>query len=242
MVNAMAQAAHTMEPDGFEGAISGMSLADIIQIRGNNRDSGCLIVEHLGRNGMIFLREGEVLHAEQGALSGEEAFYEIMSWAGGRFRTEPKVATTSRSINQPLGFLILEAFRRLDESKVMGKSAPQPAVSSSKEGTGVSAVSVKLKAIREVEQALLMSKDGVLLDDSSHEAEFLGANGLFISLFAGQLGPLLGVGEFKAATVHGNDHHLFLFGSKQHYLFISAKSGGNVNALEGEIRRVLSQK
>jgi predicted regulator of Ras-like GTPase activity (Roadblock/LC7/MglB family) len=231
-----------MEPDGFEGAVSGMSLADIIQIKGNNRDSGCMIVEHLGRSGMIFLREGEVVHAEQGALSGEEAFYAIMSWAGGRFRTEPKVATTSRSINQPLGFLILEAFRRLDESKVMTKPVQQVAESSGKEGAGVNDISVKLKTIPEVEQALLMTKEGAVLDDSSHEAEFLGANGLFISMFAGQLGPHLGVGEVKAVSVHGNERHLFLFGSKRHHLCISAKSGGNVNALEGEIRRVLSQK
>ena len=68
-------------------------------------------------HGMIFLREGEVVHAEQGVLSGEEAFYAIMGWVGGTFRSEPKVATTNRTINQVLGFLLLEAFRRMDESK-----------------------------------------------------------------------------------------------------------------------------
>src|SRR6185369_3596388 len=102
----MSQPAHKIEQDGFVGAVSGMSLADIIQVKANNRYSGCLAIEHLGKKGLVFLREGEVVHAEQGALAGESAFYAILGWAGGTFRSEPKVATTSRSINQPVAFLL----------------------------------------------------------------------------------------------------------------------------------------
>jgi predicted regulator of Ras-like GTPase activity (Roadblock/LC7/MglB family) len=238
----MAQPAHKIEQDGFVGEVSGMSLADIIQVKGNNRDSGCLVIEHLGKSGMIFLREGEVVHAEQGALSGEDAFYAIMGWAGGSFRTEPKVATTSRSINQVLGFLLLEAFRRIDEAKHISQTTPKAVGNSGKEAEGVSDINVKLKAIPEVEQALIITKDGAVVDDTSYEAEFLGAHALFLSQFAGQIGSQFGVGEVKSVTVHGTEHHLFLFDSKRHHLLVSAKGSGNVNALDGEIRRTLAQK
>lgn len=241
-VDNMAQPAHKMEQDGFVGAVSGMSLADIIQVKGSNRYSGCLAIEHLGKNGMIFLREGEVVHAEQGALSGEDAFYTIMGWAGGTFRSEPKVATTSRTINQALGFLLLEAFRRMDESKNISPSTRQVVANPVKEGEGVSDINVKLKAIPEVEQALIMTKDGMVVDDTSYDAEFLGANGLFLALFSGQIGSQFGVGEIKSVTVHGSERHLFLFDSKRHHLCVSTKGGGNVNVLDGEIRRVLTQK
>jgi predicted regulator of Ras-like GTPase activity (Roadblock/LC7/MglB family) len=237
----MAQPAQKNENDGFVGAVSGMSLADIIQVKGNNRDSGCLVIEHLGKTGMIFLREGEVVHAEQGTLSGEDAFYAIMGWTGGSFRTEPKVATTSRTINQVLGFLLLEAFRRIDEAKNISQSSPQ-ATNSGKEGAGMSDINVKLKAIPDVEQALIVSKDGTVVDDTSYEAEFLGAHGLFLALFAGQVGSQFGVGDIKSLTVHGNEHHLFLFDSKRHHLLVSAKASANVNALDSEIRRALAQK
>ena len=113
---------------------------------------------------------------------------------------------------------------------------------SGKEGEGVSDINDKLKAIPEVEQALIMSKDGVVVNDTSYEAEFLGAHGLFLSLFAGQIGSQFGVGEIKSVTVHGSDHHLFLFDSKRHLLCVSAQGVGNVNALDGEIRKVLAQK
>ncbi len=224
------------------GAVSGMSLADIIQVKGGNRYSGCLTIEHLGNNGTVFFREGEVVHAEQGALSGEEAFYAIMCWAGGTFRSEPKVATTSRTINQTLGFLLLEAFRRMDESKNCSPSRQPTAAKDLKGGEGVSNINAKLKAIPEVEQALIMSKDGVVVGDSSYEAEFLGAHGLFLALFSGQIGSQFGVGEMKSLTVHGSEHHLFLFDSKRHHLCVSAIGNANVNAVDGEIRRTLSQK
>lgn len=238
----MGQPAYKVDHDGFMGAVSGMSLADIIQVKGNNRYSGCLAVEHLGKSGLIFLREGEVVHAEQGGLSGEGAFYAIMSWAGGTFRSEPKVATTSRTINQSMCFLLLEAFRRMDEAGNPAQITKQAAANSGKEGEGVSDINVKLKAIPEVEQALIMTKEGAVVDDTSYEAEFLGAHGLFLAFFSGQIGAQFGVGEIKSVTVHGSEHHMFLFDSKRHHLCVSAKGSANVNALDGEIRRTLAQK
>lgn len=106
----------------------------------------------------------------------------------------------------------------------------------------MSDISTKLSVIPEIEQALLMTKEGVVVDDSSYQAELLGANGLFLALFSGQIGSQFGIGEFKAATVHGSEHHLFLFDSKRHHLCVSAKGSANVNSLDSEIRRVLAQK
>ena len=106
----------------------------------------------------------------------------------------------------------------------------------------MSDISTKLSVIPEIEQALLMTKDGAVVDDNSYQAELIGANGLFLSFFSGQLGSQFGIGEFKSATVHGTEHHLFLFDSKRHHLCVSAKGSANVTFLDAEIRRVLAQK
>lgn len=231
------------DQQGFVGAVSGMSLADIIQVKGGNRYSGCLTVEHKNNTGAIFFRDGEVVHAEQGDLQGEEAFYRVMMWEGGRFQSKPKVATTSRTINQSVGFLILEALRLMDEAKLHVKPANQQQTSSStKEGSGVSDISTKLSVIPEIEKALVMTKEGSIIDDSSYQAELLAANGLFLSLFTAQIGSQFGIGEFKSATVHGKECHLFLFDSKRHHLCVQAKNSANVNSLDAEIRRILAQK
>jgi predicted regulator of Ras-like GTPase activity (Roadblock/LC7/MglB family) len=199
-------------------------------------------VEHIGNSGVIFFRDGDVVHAEQGNLNGEEAFYAVMGWAGGTFRSEPKISTTSRTIDQPLGFLILEALRRMDEAKYGSQQGQRAEISSSRGGAGMSDISTKLSVIPEIEQALVMTKAGVIVDDTSYQAELIGANGLFLALFSGQIGSQFGVGELKSATVHGSECHLFLFDSKRHHLCLSAKGSANVNTLDSEIRRVLAQK
>lgn len=233
------------EEQGFVGAVSGMSLADIIQVKGGNRYSGCLIVEHKNNTGVIFFRDGEIVHAEQGNLQGEAAFYKVLAWVGGRFQSKPKVSTTSRTINQPVGFLILEALRLMDEANKEPKQVlkQQVEVSSSKEGAGVSSdISTKLSVIPEVQQAIVMTKDGIVIDDTSCQAELLAANGLFLSMFTVHIGSQFGLGEFKSATVHGKDCHLFLFDSKRHHLCVLAQNSANVNSLDADIRRVLAQK
>lgn len=238
----MGQPALSTEQHGFVGAVSGMSLADIIQVKGGNRYSGCLIVEQSGNTGVIYFREGDIVHAEQANLAGEEAFYAVMGWAGGTFRSEPKVSTTSRTIDQSLGFLILEALRRMDEANNSLKQEQRVEIGSSREVTGMSDIGTKLSVIPEIEKVLVMTKDGAVVDDSSYQAELLAANGLFLALFSGQIGSQFGIGEFKAATVHGSGHHLFLFDSKRHHLCVSAQGSANVNSLDSEIRRVLAHK
>ncbi len=227
---------------GFVGAVSGLSLADIIQVKGGNRYSGCLVVENGNKSGVVYFRDGEVVHAEQADLTGEDAFYTIMGWVGGTFKSEPKISTTRMTINQSLGFLILEALRRMDEAKNSSQQRGAVDSDSSREGAGMSDISTKLSVIPDIEQALIMTKDGVVVDDTSYQAELLGANGLFLALFSEQIGSQFGIGEFKAATVHGTEHHLFLFDSKRHHLCVSANGSANVNLLDTEIRRVIGQK
>jgi predicted regulator of Ras-like GTPase activity (Roadblock/LC7/MglB family) len=165
-----------------------------------------------------------------------------MGWVGGTFRSEPKISTTNRTIDQSVGFLILEALRRMDEAKLNTPQIQRTETSSSKEGTGMSDISMKLSVIPEIEQALVMTKDGGVVDDTSYEAELLGANGFFLALFSSQIASQFGIGELKSVTVHGSEHHLFLFDSKRHHLCVSAKGSANVNSLDADIRRVLAQK
>lgn len=106
----------------------------------------------------------------------------------------------------------------------------------------VSEIILRLKAIPDIEQALLVNKDGVPVGDDSYEAEALGAYTQFLAKFGGQLGAQFGAGDLKSATVQGSDHHMFVFESKSHYLGATAKGSSNVNALESELRQILVQK
>jgi predicted regulator of Ras-like GTPase activity (Roadblock/LC7/MglB family) len=130
----------------------------------------------------------------------------------------------------------------MDEAKISSQQEVRVETGPAKEGVAMSDIGVKLSVVPEIEKALIMTKDGVVVDDTSYQAELLGANGLFLALFSEQVGSQFGIGEFKAATVHGTEHHLFLFDSKRHHLCVSATGSANVNSLDSEIRRVIGQK
>jgi predicted regulator of Ras-like GTPase activity (Roadblock/LC7/MglB family) len=232
--------------NGFEGALSGMTLADLIQIKNLNRFTGCLTVEHGRQKGVIFFRDGDLVHAELDEKTGSEAFYAIMLWPGGEFRADPKIVTTCHTVNESLTYLLLEAHRLKDERV---RSAPvtdaphiAPEATVRQEGPKMSEINTKLSAIPEVEYAIVQTKDGNPVDDNSYEATTYAANGLYLSLLASQLSSQLGTGDLISAAVHGIDHHLLLFQSKNHYLNITVTGSSQLGPVEASVRKTLAQK
>ena len=65
--------------------------------------------------GTIFIRSGEVIHAETEELHGEEAMYEIMGWDSGTFDTLPFGTPPPTTIDKPIEHLMVESLRRRDE-------------------------------------------------------------------------------------------------------------------------------
>lgn len=106
----------------------------------------------------------------------------------------------------------------------------------------MSDINGKLKAISGVELAVVITKEGQVIDDTSYKAELLGAHGLYLALFATQIASQFGLGGLKSAIAQGTEHHLFLFDSKRHHLCIAADGNCQINSLEAEIRRVMAEK
>lgn len=99
---------------GFVGEIEGLSLVDIVQfacLAGDDRKLSVLSEDNLG---ILYFSDNEIVHAEFGELTGEEAFYRIMSWPSGTF-SMLFAKTSMRTIDASWNFLLLEAARRIDE-------------------------------------------------------------------------------------------------------------------------------
>jgi predicted regulator of Ras-like GTPase activity (Roadblock/LC7/MglB family) len=233
-------------PDGFEGAVAGLTLPDVIQMNALNRFSGCITVQYGHAMGMIFLRDGEIIHAEQGEMSGEPAFYEILQWPGGKFNLQPKVTTTSLTIRESWKFLLMEACRLLDENRnrgVVPQRQPERQVGSGAGGGGMSsAITEKLLQVPGVSHSVLLGKDGIAVGDASFEAENLAGLTLYLAMLGNQLGSIFGVGDVKTAAVQGKSSHLLMYESKGHYLSVAVTGDQQLGAVETEIRKVLSPK
>jgi two-component system chemotaxis response regulator CheB len=100
---------------GFQGKILGLQLTDIIQMNCLSRLTTALEITRDGERGVIYLNEGEIIHAECGDREGAEAFYKILSWQEGEFVSKIGIAPKSQTINQSWEHLLVEAMRRNDE-------------------------------------------------------------------------------------------------------------------------------
>jgi predicted regulator of Ras-like GTPase activity (Roadblock/LC7/MglB family) len=225
--------------NGFQGAVAGLSLTDVIQLKGHNRYTGCITVEYDEQKGAIYFVNGEIIHAELGEDTGEEAIYRIIKWPGGTFSIHPEITTTICTIHYRTDYLLLEALRRMDEETAgtfRQGGAEGPAVTPRRT---MSKLAARLQDIEAVTYAVLLDKQGNPIQDTSIEAVALAAKGLFLATAGNRFGDLMGLGEIKASAVQTKNYHLLMYDSKQHYLSIAIKPESTLDSVEKEIRAVL---
>lgn len=102
--------------DGFQGTINGIDLMDIIQFNGLSQATAALKVTTAEQEGMLFFKNGAVVHAMCDQASGEEAFFKIITFNDGTLQNIRGVEPPIISINKSLESLLFEAAVRNDEA------------------------------------------------------------------------------------------------------------------------------
>jgi len=225
--------------NGFHGEVVGLSLTDVIQLKGHNKYSGCITVEYDDHKGAIYFVDGEIIHAEQGDQVGEQAIYQIIKWPGGTFNIHPEMTTNVCTIHYRTDYLLLEALRRLDEERAgSAGSNVEPSQTVTPRRT-MSKVAARLQEIAAVTYAVLLDKQGNPMQDTSIEASALAAKGLFLAQAGTQFGDLMGLGELKSAAVQTRNFNLLMYDSKLHYLTIAVKPEYHLDNVEADIKALL---
>lgn len=112
----LSRAAEPTSGRGVSGSLTEMSLPDVVQILSNGRKTGRLLLRSAGKSGEISFGEGAIWDARFGELSGEDAFYALVTLTTGDFRLDPEHVPKERKIQHSTESLLLEGMRRLDES------------------------------------------------------------------------------------------------------------------------------
>lgn len=97
------------------GQLSDMSLAELIEFFCNQRKTGRLKIDYQRGHSVFFIKDGELVDAKVGILSGDEAVYFSLTLPNAAFDFSPEVLPTRRTINQTWTQVVLEGLRRLDE-------------------------------------------------------------------------------------------------------------------------------
>lgn len=233
----------TKAAPGFEGFLSNLSLPDLLQLHGQGRFSGSIVVSNDGQEGLIFLQNGEVVHAEAGDIKGEDAFCAILAWPTGNFVAHANVSTFARTVFKGLDHLLLEAHRRIDELKKASAGAPARPQGSVPPlpRPSTPAVVTQLRAIPGVTYAVVFNRDGIAIGDGSPTGEALAARGLYlVSSLSNPLGQALGLGDLQLASVSSPGEQFLLFRARDAYLAASISEGASLADTEAAIRRALS--
>jgi hypothetical protein len=223
---------------------AGLELLDVIQLKGVSRFSGCISVQAETYNGLLFFRDGQIIHAEAGSKVGEEAFYDIVQRSGAPFTLQANVTTTSHTIHRSWQFLLMESQRVLDETR---RATPPAMPAAGTPAAGTPAPKEKradlvdrIRQIPGVVWAALEAKDGTHLGQGG--ADPMEAQASQLVHLARTVGERLRTGEVIGATVQGQDRNLLLMATKAFHLLIVVKGGAQASATESEIRQLLAAR
>jgi DNA-binding response OmpR family regulator len=115
------------EPDSekFQGTLSDLHLADIIQLKCMSGSSAALqFTGPQGEKARVYFESGQVRHATAPGKEGVAAFNEIVNWKGGQISEVSGAAQSPRTIDLDWQILLMEAVREIDETRDTKSVAP----------------------------------------------------------------------------------------------------------------------
>jgi hypothetical protein len=99
------------------GALDLFHVADVLQMCCLSRRSGAIQMVREQKSGIVFLRSGELVHAETTAGRGSEALFEIVAWENVEFAYDRTVRPSVETITVPWDEVLIEAIERQKEGK-----------------------------------------------------------------------------------------------------------------------------
>jgi CheY-like chemotaxis protein len=109
----------------FVAGLDDFPLVDLLGALEANHKSGVVVLSSpAGARGEIYFREGKVVDAEVGRLSGLDAVCRLFSWSQGRFEIEWKSIRRKDAVGREPSALVMEALRRLDEWRRLLSEVP----------------------------------------------------------------------------------------------------------------------
>ncbi len=163
MTLAEALLAPSDQPEGerFQGKLSDLHIADIIQLKCISGATSMLeFTGPRGEKARVYFENGQVRHATTPGKEGLAAFNEIVDWKGGVISEVAVPPGTPHTIELDWQILLMEAVRKMDESR--GAASPQPASVAQPVGTARKILVID-------DSAMLLSFVKEILEEQSYE-------------------------------------------------------------------------
>ncbi|MGB9721148.1 MAG: DUF4388 domain-containing protein [bacterium] len=108
----------------LEGNLEDFELTDVFQLIQLGAKDGSLRIQSASDVGVVYFKNGMVVHAKTNNLIGEQAVDSILQWRKGRFVFRPGEETLEKTVELPIQQVILDAARRIDELNKIQRLIP----------------------------------------------------------------------------------------------------------------------
>jgi CheY-like chemotaxis protein len=116
-LTALSERLFTEVATDYGGQLRGISLSSFLQMLELEGKTCALTVAAEGKSGRLFLRDGDVIDADAGALAGESAALAILQWEKILIDIDYSPMQRTRGIKTPLMRLLMESRKLLDEKQ-----------------------------------------------------------------------------------------------------------------------------
>jgi DNA-binding transcriptional ArsR family regulator len=93
------------------GTLSEIKLADVLRVFASGKKTGVLTASAVGREAVIRIQKGVIVHATSARLQGDEAVLDVFGWAEGQLTFLPEDKTIAPNVTHGVEVLILEGER-----------------------------------------------------------------------------------------------------------------------------------
>jgi len=203
----------------LKGELTDMNVADLIQVQCQSGGRSALSVQRGREKGQLYFADGAVIHAECGALKGDLAVYELLTWESGTFVVTPDVRPALITIHTSWSALIMEGLRRYDENQaaqpesvVSGKEMKVMAVETRRERLSKTLRNL-IDTSGDVSGVAVVSLDGLIMAadlPASVEQARVGAVAAAILNLSGRSVGQLARGSLRQTTIQGSEGHIVL--------------------------------
>lgn len=94
------------------GTLGEIPLADVLRLFASGRKTGLITVAAAGREALVRLEKGALVHAVSGRLAGEAAVLDLFGWTEGQLTFVPDEKAVDPNVTRPTEALIEEGLRQ----------------------------------------------------------------------------------------------------------------------------------
>jgi len=106
--------------------LQGLTLPDFLQLITTEKRTMTLSIEYGKESGVLYFSGGELLDAETGTLTGNDAAYHMADWEHAKIDIAPRCRKTAKKVTGSIHELLREGQRRKEHAKEQGGRSEAP--------------------------------------------------------------------------------------------------------------------